>query len=651
MIRPLDQRGNSGGDFAFHGSEEVRTGRDGRYKTPAQLPVGNEFRVVAQAPGYEQGESGWVVAPPVTIGDLKLQRSAGRRAVAGRVVNSAGRPVAGAEVFQSGDGPRKTRGTTDNDGRFRIPGIPNAPAFIFVAKEGYHFQGRRVDPSDRSVDLTLRRLDEPPLVPLRPAAAPVSRDQERAIGRALIAEAKKSPGSVRQMAQQRQIPEITAMLDPNRVIEMIENQVLTAAPGLLTALAIARFEADPRQALEILDAIDPPDTAAIVALSLFDRLGATAAPEFRRELLERATRRAREIKDPGQAASLLAQVADRQVDLGDADRGSGLIGEVLVLAEKSHQDLNNPRYDLVPVLARIDLPVALVHLESLTGQPYQIDRIRTKITDRIAATDPAATRRILGMVEEHMQWWARHIACLRMAAKDLPAARALAAEDHDPIVEDLLPAMAARERAGSDREGARRLLREAVERLGKLGDSQAVRPSPAVALARLLPLAVRIDPDRAPDDFWLALSRRPPLSTRAESIAMMDQVRQQYLDLAELTVLVARYDRVAAEVVFAPVADRLVGLEDENWGLGKEGLAIFRAAGAFDARVAKAMLDGLPEDPAPSTNQATGGASFRHQSKAQARIALAEILGLPPGLRLRQPFLPGDAGWLGDFAD
>ena len=48
-------------------------------------------------------------------------------------------------------------------------------------------------------------------------------------------------------------------------------------------------------------------------------------------------------------------------------------------------------------------------------------------------------------------------------------------------------------------------------RLGKLGDGPSVRPSPAVALARLLPLAARIDPDGAPGDFWLALSRRPPL--------------------------------------------------------------------------------------------------------------------------------------------
>jgi hypothetical protein len=651
-IRPTDQAASSGGDFAFEGSKEIRTGRDGRYKTPAQLPIGYEYRVAAQAPGYEPGKSGWVVAPAVDVADLRLRRSIGTRAVAGRVVDSAGKSVAGAEVYQSGDGPKKTRGTTDNDGRFRVPGVPNAPAFLFVSKESYHFLGRRVDPSDRSLEFTLRRLDEPPATPLRPAAAPVSRDEERAIARALIAEAQKSPGGVRQvtMTERMQIP--TALVDPNRVVEMIENQVLTAGPGLLTALAIARFEDDPRKALEIMGAIDQPDTASFAALGLFDRLGATASPEFRRELLARAARQAREIKDPGQAASLLARVADRRLDLGDADRGSGLVREAQVLAEKSRQQpFPDPSDDLAPVLARIDLPAALKLLESRAGQPYQLEMIRTGIANRIAAADPAAARRILGMIEEYRQPAARRVACLRMAAKDLPAARGLAAEDRDPMVEALLPAMAARDRAGSDPDGARALLREAVERLGKLGDSQAVRPSPAVALARLLPLAVRIDPDRAPDDLWLALSRRPPLPALPESIFMTDQVRQRYLDLAELAVLVARYDRAAAEAVFAPVADRLVGLEDENRGLGNEGPAIFRAAGAFDARVAKAMLDGLPEDPTPPADQTIGRPNFRHQSKAKARIALAEILGLPPGLRLREPFLPRDAGWLGDFED
>ncbi len=74
------------------------------------------------------------------------------------------------------------------------------------------------------------------------------------------------------------------------------------------------------------------------------------------------------------------------------------------------------------------------------------------------------------------------------------------------------------------------------------------------------------------------------------------------------------------------------------------------AAGAFDARVAKALLDALPEDPAPPVGRPTGEPDLRHHSKAKARIVLAKILGLPPGLRLHESFGPyvGD-NWLKDL--
>jgi hypothetical protein len=329
-----------------------------------------------------------------------------------------------------------------------------------------------------------------------------------------------------------------------------------------------------------------------------------------------------------------------------------VVKEASVLAAKPReQRFPDPADDLATALARIDLAAAMKLLEGRAAQPYDLTTIRTGIANRIAATDPAEARRILGMLDENRQPLARRGACLRMAVKDLPAARALAAEDHDAIVESLLPAIAAQNRWRSDPAGAQALLREAVERLAKLGEGQSVSHSPAVALARLLPLAVRIDPDRAPDYLWLALSQRAPLSALPEAMPMLNQTRQHYLDLAELAVLVARYDRPAAEAVFAPVADRLVGLSDEHWGLGNEGPAIFRAAGAFDARVARTLLEGLPEDPAPPPGSSNGAPTFRHRSKAQARIALATILGLSPGIRLRELFLRDGDEWFGDFED
>jgi len=652
-IRPPGQGFQPGTDFAFDAPGAVLTGPDGRYRTPDQIPVGNDYKVEAQAPGYEPAGSRWVVPPDLSVPDLTLRRAVGTRALAGRVVGSGGKAVAGAEVFASGDGPRRARVLTDANGRFRVSGVPDAPALLFVSKEGHHFLGRRVEPGDRPVEILLPRLDEPPAAPLRPAAPAVPRAEERAIARALIAEARKAPGSAHDVPDRRHLPEITAMVDPDLAVERIENQVDPATPELLAALAVGRFEADPTTALDVLDAVSQPAPASAAALSLFDRLRAAAPPDFRRELLERAARHARAIDDSGQAAGQLARVADRWLDLGDADRGSTLVREAQGRAAKPRtQSFPEPRDDLALALARVDLPAALKLLEG-TQPSYPLDTVRAGIAKRVAATDPAAARRVIAAIEENRRPPARTAAALRMAAHDLPAARALAAEGHDPVAEALLPAIAARTRLASEPEAARALLRESVERLAKLADGPEVRTSPALALARLLPLAARIDPDRAPDVFWRALACRPPLSPPDGRVPVTPQVRQHALDLAELAALAARYDRATAEVVFAPVAARLADLYDEHWGLGGEGPAIFRAAGAFDARVARAMLDALPEElPPPPNRNVISPATFRHHTRDLARLALARALGLPPALRLGEPLTPGrNDDWLQALED
>ena len=47
----------------------------------------------------------------------------------------------------------------------------------------------------------------------------------------------------------------------------------------------------------------------------------------------------------------------------------------------------------------------------------------------------------------------------------------------------------------------------------------------------------------------------------------------------------------------APAADRLVGLDDEIWRVRNECPSLLRAAGTFNARAAKAVLDTWTEDP------------------------------------------------------
>ena len=75
----------------------------------------------------------------ITIGDKPrvllpiIQRPL--RTISGRVVDRQGKPVVGAEVFQSGDGPERTSTKTDRSGRFALGGFASqGPVFLFAAR-------------------------------------------------------------------------------------------------------------------------------------------------------------------------------------------------------------------------------------------------------------------------------------------------------------------------------------------------------------------------------------------------------------------------------------------------------------------------------------------------------------------------------------
>ena len=105
-------------------------------------------------------------------------------AVAGRVVGSDGKPIAGAEVFNRGDGPQPTSTRTGPDGRFRLEGLFAGSKFafarrdgvrygrladalkvaqrkyVFVRKDGYRFTGVAVDGEPQDVTIRLLKPDE-----------------------------------------------------------------------------------------------------------------------------------------------------------------------------------------------------------------------------------------------------------------------------------------------------------------------------------------------------------------------------------------------------------------------------------------------------------------------------------------------------------
>jgi Carboxypeptidase regulatory-like domain len=654
--------GNEQNVYGNGKEEEIRTGPDGTFQTPNGVPRSDQYRAQVTAPGMELGVSGWATAPAVDLPDVILRRTARLRSVAGRVVDAHGQAVAGAEVFQSGDGPRRTNDTTDTDGRFTIRGVFDAPAFVFVKKAGYRFTGRRIGAGDEPVTVVVSKVDGPAPVPLKPVPPPWSRAEERAKASALVAPLWKdfNPGEAERSGPYSNAP-ILALVDTARVVGMIEDQVLNPDGALLANVALGLYEADPRDAVETLDAVHPPATAAEVLLELADRVP-DAPAGVRDDLLTRALARAREVDEAARRVALTARVADRRFEAGEREKARSLVDEARAAFKSLDSGASlDARDDLANALARVDLPAALALLEpgkneanlAAVGSGKMVDSLSSppapwkneanlaNIARRAAANDPAGAERIFDrLTRPRAKLDVLANLCAGMAEHDLQRALALAKREDAPGVAALTVAVAARNRAPNDPAGAKKPLADAYDRLEPLMARMVV---PSVSMARLLPLAIRVDPDRSSEYLWRAIAARLPRALGAPQRSAAPEIQRQYLVVAQLAALVARYDREAAETIFAPVAENAQALIDDRFDLTKEAGAILQAAAAFDPRAALAMIDALPADPEPKQGSRPGSPpAFAPRINEKARLAVARALALPPGARRREALrVPG----------
>ena len=639
-----------------HGKEEgILTGPDGRFQTPNAVPRSEQYRAHITAPGMNPGESDWSDAPKGELPDVILRRTTRLRSVAGRVVDAEGRAVAGAEVFQSGDGPKRTNDTTDADGRFKIPGVLDAPAFLFVKKAGYHFAGRRIGTGDGPVTVVVSKLDGPAPPPLKPVPPRSARAGERAKARELVASAWKgfNPGEY----QGPDSPASTlALVDTDRVVEMIEDQVLKPSGPLLANIALGLFEGDPHAAVATLDAIRPATMAAEAMLDLADRVP-DAPADVRDDLLTRALGLARGVPEPAKRAALTARVADRRFAAGETAKARPVLAEARAaltgkanpaggddanrkMAEGAQVEIqvvgsdSSPaeRVDLANALARVDLPAALALLE-----PGKNEENLATLARRAASNDPAGAERVFaGLTQRNVKLGVMADLAAGMAEKDLAKAVALPTRAGAPGVAAHTLAAAARYKASTDPSAARKLLAEAYDRLEPLTGMIVI---PTVSMARLLPTAIRVDPDRSSDYLWRAIAARPPRASGQN----FGTTRSDMLILAQLAALVSRYDVEAAETIFAPVAESSKALFDDRFGGSNELGAIFGAAATFDPQAALAMFAAIPEDPEPGPRNRQGGPpAFAPRTKEKARLAVARALALPPAARLREALrVPG----------
>jgi len=630
----------------FDDGAEIRTGPDGTFRTPKELSrKARDFRAEVTADGFLSNQTAWVPSTNegdlITLPDLALRRSRTLRFVSGRVVDREGKGIAAASVFQSGDAPRRTATTTDAEGRFRLAGVPSGEAFVFAAKAGFRFGGAIVRPEAGRVDVRLARMEEPPLSIPKSLPPLLTRAEERALGRELLAPLVVSARSGSLGFMGDSVVPALARVDPERVLAMLENRVLTQPASVLKHIALAQLEDDPPAAVATIEADSNSSNRAEGFLALADAM-TDSGNARRNELLDRALAAARRVDDRETKLQILGHVADRWLDFDALARATPILREGQAIMATIPPDKHSfALEEFADVLAVIDLATArsIFERKGRTNvsptDPATINRHLGEAAVRLAAIDPAeAERLVLGVVlnfsdDSRTECVLR--VCRRMARADLARARKILDTINQSTGSASFPRPAflpyglglmASELTAIDPAKARGLLDEAFAGLRELankGSGNDHYPAVSYVMGELLPLVERLEPDRLEERLWLTAACRASLAEQPD----MDAVRARVI----LAMLVSRYDRAMAAVISAAALERLPELLTDQSGVYFTNATPIPALAAYDPRAVVALIKALPD----SARKVPDQKDPWHTSSidAQLRLAAAEILGLP----------------------
>jgi hypothetical protein len=288
---------------------------------------------------------------------------AGQGFIEGKVVDSAGQALEGAEVFLHREAVKPRRTSTDFTGRFRLEGLRAGPTFVFAEKDGYRLKGAATTSGTRGLKITLLRNNES-APPWTPARAPTSFAEEQAAARKLlemldaVGKKKSSAWTCRLMAR----------IDPYRALKWSQK---SGGPfdWYVRGLAAEKIaETDIEEAVSLLP--ESEDFINFMTLqSLAKRYASSDAVKAER-LAEEAILLARRMDQPNRTLAL-AEAGRLVARLGKSQAGQKLIEEAAASAAKMAAN-GRSAYTRGPVavaLAPYDFNRAMSLFEPLEAGP------------------------------------------------------------------------------------------------------------------------------------------------------------------------------------------------------------------------------------------------------------------------------------------
>lgn len=583
-------RAGEGGPYA---TAAARTDAQGRFNDPSSLLPARRYRFVADTAGFATGFSDWFdgAEPPAEV-KLVVRHLV---AVRGRAVDTSGRPVAGARVLQSGDGPARTQALSGVDGGFELAGYNEGPAFVFAEAAGFRFAGAAIQAPAQDVALVLARQDEPPRRELPAQAPALPRGAELAFADAWATAGLPAALEHPDEGPSRRLLEASVRTDPRRGLAAIDHG-LFADPWFRDyarrPIARAAFAADATEGVAIVQSMETPQFRttgfldAVEALPDIDRA-------TRHSLLLEALANARQIDAPAMRVVMLGNVASAIARCDDVELARRVFAEASPnAAELGSDDWEEyARGAFAENLAPLDLKRARELADSLK-EPREFDRHHGNLAHGMAARDPAEAEALLGQMREafHRDQLARRV-CYRMAPVDLERARRIADKVQGPQARaqtHLVMARALAEHAEMDE--ARRELDLGLAGLAELSAAGEIltnydRCAAGLALA-FLPVVELVAPDIVDETFWRALSwRRAPGRCDRGVTSPIDWRLQRDGTVA---LAAARHDRAAASHLlarFVPQIEEILASSDD------ETSALVIAQASIDPKEARRWVD------------------------------------------------------------
>ncbi|HJT35985.1 MAG TPA: carboxypeptidase-like regulatory domain-containing protein, partial [Pirellulales bacterium] len=591
------------GFLVLDGHERIYTDADGRFATPKQLRPDRRYRVEVDALGMMPvrtemiDPSSWQTTD---FGDIVLEQVPRVRSVAGKVVDVTGRPIAGAVIAQSGDGPCRTRTFSDANGNFRLRGIYEGPAWLFVSHSESPLQAERIERDARDVQIVLRRDSAAP--PGARAISPLgSPDQTEAlVVRALFDKyrARWERAGAGQWAAATEY-----LFDKNLPAQHAGNIVQSAYSSFMLGYRLST----PDQATELAQATADAYLRGTLYLAACEALG--NAPDRRRDDLAEALLAARAVDSPGYRISLLSEIALRFFDLGDREVGAAIVREahdqVLKIPFDGVPDRLLLQGKLAPALAYLDAPAAMAMADKLR-RPTR-DGCLFGIARSLADESPADAEQALERMEStgmRFEYGAGTVH--RMASIDPERAARIARKFLRMSWRAYGLGLVAHAQAAADPPAAARFIEEAYGVLEQsLADGSAtVQDNTSGTAAAMLPIVERVDPAMIAHYLGRALALRPPRPARGDTMGWYEG------EIAQLALAVAPYDRQTARTLLEPLAQRLRTLSavGAQYGAPRQ---IWAALAVVDADWARQLLDLLPDTP-PEVSESPRATAARH---------------------------------------